>query len=50
MNLSESRQQVSDSNLKTVGSSPSLGSGWVQILGAVSFTTIRNFPLAPVMI
>ena len=36
MNLSKSRHWVSDSNLKTMGSSPNLGLGWVQVI-SVSF-------------
>lgn len=32
---------MSDSNLKAVGSSPNLGSGWVQVLSGVSFTLTK---------
>ena len=37
LNLSKSRHQASDSYLKTVGSSPTLGLGWVQAKGVISF-------------
>ena len=39
LNLSKSRHQVNDCNLKTVGSSPNLGSGKVQVTSVVSFSS-----------